>query len=776
MRVKTLRRAGLAAAVVAGAMAVTTGAASAAIFTVTNTDDTGAGSLRQAITAANAASGADEVRFNIPGAGSHTIAVTSAPLPVVTGRLKIDGATEPGFAGIPLIRIDNNTGATFTNGIDISAGNSQVLSLSVTGFGGGVSLRTNGANMVSGNRLGLTPAGAVDGNVVGVGIVGGSTGNTIGGTTAAARNVLSGNGEGVFIDASNANKIQGNFVGVSPTGAAAMPNTAAGIRVTGGAKNTVVGGTVAGSGNVISANVGGGININGAGTSGTVVAGNKIGTNLAGTAALPNSQFGVGILGAATANTVGGTTAAARNIISGNENGSGVGISGDGTDGNVVAGNFIGTNATGTAALKNARGVLLSNGAGANTVGGDRATARNLISGNDGDGVDVQGPGTDDNVIAGNDIGLNLAGNAALPNIGGVVIQGGKRTLVGGASAARRNVISGNLIRGVFIGFTTSDNAVKANFVGTTPAGNAALPNGGDGVRIQDAASTGNTVGGTSAGERNVISGNGGQGVMIDGSSGNAVTGNYIGLALNGADPLGNAGRGVDIGLNANANRIGGLTSGQRNVIAANNGGGVRIAGSENNVLQGNYIGTAANGSAPIANAGPGVEVRIASNDNTIGGTQSGAGNLIAFNGGPGVRVDSADGASDGNAILRNSIGDNALLGIQLLGGANGAQAAPDVTTVTSTATETTIKGTLAGGPAKSAFRIEAFVSPVCDGTGFGEGKRFLAAKAITTNAAGDGTFSIKVGPLAAGQFVTATATRGTGPQNTSEFSQCRPT
>ena len=773
MQVKTLRRAGLAAAVVAGAMAVTAGAASATVFTVTNTADTGAGSLRQAITSANAASGADEVRFNIPGAGSHTIAVTSAPLPVVTGRLKIDGATEPGFAGIPLIRIDNNTGTTFTNGIDISVGNSQVLSLSITGFGGGVSLRTNGANMVAGNRLGLTPSGTVDGNVVGVGIVGGSAGNTIGGTTAAARNVLSGNSEGVFIDASNANKIQGNFVGVSPTGAAAMPNTAAGIRVTGAAKNTVVGGTVAGSGNVISANVGGGININGAGTSGTVVAGNKIGTNLAGTAALPNSQFGVGILGAATGNTVGGVTATGRNIISGNKNASGVGIGGAGTDGNVVAGNFIGTNAAGTAALPNTRGVLVSGGASGNTVGGDRSTARNLISGNDGNGVHIDGAGTEDNIVAGNDIGLNLAGTRPCRTSPACCIEGGGKPRSAGRSrrAAQRHL--GQLLLGRPDRLRHDERQRRPrNFIGTTPGRRGGPAQRSSGV--PSPAPRGQHRRRHDERRAQRLSGNAARASTIDKRRQRGDR-QLPWHGANGADPLGNDGRGVDSGAGSQSNRIGGSTNGQRNVSRPTTAAGSarrRADGTSSRATSSGLRRTAPRRSPTPARASSSIR-----GERQHGRRHPAAGpaTLIAFNGGPGVQVDSARRASDGNAILRNSIVTTPCSASSWSAAPTTRRRPPDSPAVTLAATRTTIKGTLRGGPATSPFRIEAFVSrlrrhrrrrrqelPGRQGDHHERGRR----RHVLAEARSAGR----------GQQITATATRASGPQNTSAFSQCRPT
>jgi titin len=429
----------MAALIVAGgALVVSAAPAAAATFTVTTTADSGAGSLRQAITSANALAGPDDVKFAIPGGGGKTISVTSAPLPVVTGRLRIDGATQPGFAGTPLVRIDNGTGTTsFTNGLDIKAGQSQVLSLSVTGFGAGVVLRTGGENTVAGNRIGLAPSGAADGNAaVGVAITDGSRANTIGGTTAAARNVISANGEGVVvIGASNANKLMGNYVGLVPGGGSALGNTNAGIRIADGSKNNVVGGTTAGAGNVISGN-GGGMNINGAGTTGTV-----------------------------------------------------------------VAGNFIGTTASGGAALPNLDGVVVSNGATGNTVGGDRATARNLLSGNSSSGVTLSGDGTDANVVAGNDIGVDRAGTTALPNLRGVfIVLGPSHNVIGGTTTARRNVISGNTFHGVDVELDGSDdNRISANYVGTTPSGATAVPNGFTGIQIAGGPS-GTVVGGSGSG------------------------------------------------------------------------------------------------------------------------------------------------------------------------------------------------------------------------------------------------------------------------------------
>src|SRR5262249_34131981 len=146
--------------------------------------------------------------------------------------------------------------------------------------------------------------------------------------------------------------------------------------------------------------------------------GNYIGTNAAGTSAVANLQSGVLISGGATNNTVGGTTAAARNIISGNFDG--VQINAAGTSGNVVAGNYIRTDVTGSLAVSNNIGVGIS-GAPNNTIGGPSPGAGNVISGNTALGfgaVFIDGSGGDDNVIRGNFIGTDPTGTVRVANLG----------------------------------------------------------------------------------------------------------------------------------------------------------------------------------------------------------------------------------------------------------------------------------------------------------------------------------------------------------------------
>jgi len=165
-----------------------------------------------------------------------------------------------------------------------------------------------------------------------------------------------------------------------------------------------------------------------------------------------------------------------------------------------------------------------------------------------------------------------------------------------------------------------------------------------------------------------------------------------------------------------------------------------------------------------------------------VGGTAVGAGNVIAFQGGAGVFV--ASGTR--HQIRRNTIFANAGLGIDLApqgvtpndagdgdAGANNLQNFPVLTAVTSTATATTIAGSL-NSVASSGFTIEFFRNLSCDGPVNGEGRLFLRAVAVTTNASGNASFSVTVTPaVPVGQIVTATATR-TATGDTSESSVCR--
>lgn len=352
-----------------------------ATFTVTNAADSGAGSLRAAISSANTAPGADTIAFNLSGAGVHTIALSSA-LPAVIDALTIDGTTQPGYRptdGLPLIELNGTGAGSSANGLRLSSP-TTVKGLAINGFG------------AAGIRIEVA-------------------GNTI----------------------------QSNFIGTSASGTTAKPNQGGGIVVNSTANNLIGGGQ--GLGNVISGNSGDGIALNGSGAIGNVITGNKIGTDYRGVLALGNTGDGLSISGGGF-NSIGGLTEGDRNIISGNTF-RGIFLFGGGTILNTIQNNYIGTDITGSVDLGNGFGGIGSVGVTRNQIGGTDPAARNVISGNNGDGIGMVGG--DRNIIQGNYIGIAADGVTAVGNSGaGIGINGANRTQIGGTVTGAGNTIAFN--------------------------------------------------------------------------------------------------------------------------------------------------------------------------------------------------------------------------------------------------------------------------------------------------------------------------------------------
>jgi hypothetical protein len=540
-------------------------------------------------------------------------------------------------------------------------------------------------NLISGNSTDGVQIGSfsngdlLENNLIGTGLTGntalGNGGNgitisgnnaTIGGTTLAAGNAISGNGANGVQIAAGAFRVQieGDYIGINAAGTSALANGTNGVEVAG--VNNTIGGTVAGAGNVISGNTSCGILIDG-GASGVAVQGNRIGTNAAGTGAVGNASAGVEVVG--SNNTIGGTVAGARNIISGNY--FGVGAS-SGATGVVVQGNYIGTNAAGTAAVANTKYGVWSWGTNV-TIGGTSAAARNVISGNSLAGILLNSVSAG-NVIEGNFIGTNAAGSAALANNLGIEVDTSNNT-IGGSVSGARNVISGNSGDGIFFNNTATNDLVQGNFIGLSAAGSSGLGNGGNGVEVQ---TTNNTLGGNNYYARNYITSNQGDGVFLgSAASGTLVLGNFVGLDYSGKVAMGNR-NGVEIaGTN---NTLGGTASGARNIFSSNSNDGVLLDSSASgNQVLGNFVGTDNSGAKALANHN-GVEVLGA--NNTLGGTSSNARNFISGNSNDGVLLDS--GAS-GNRVLGNFLGID-YTGKVALGNRNGVEIAGTSNTVGGTA------------------------------------------------------------------------------------------
>lgn len=651
------------------AFRVPSAAAAGGTFTVNTTVDHDDGTcapltqltdctLREAINAVNTAPTTDTISFSIAGAGVHSIAPT-APLPTLTGAVTIDGTTQPGYAGSPLIELNGTSAGPTAHGLWLAGGASTVRGLAINRFGGnGIVLASQGGDVVAANRVGTDPSGTVDLGNAGIGVlINFVSDNVIGGSAAADGNVISGNeSTGIEVRGGHDNRIASNLVGTDAAGTAALGNTASAV-VLDATSSNIIGGT-AGDGNVISGNGIDGVHIQGVTPTANLIEGNRIGTTAAGTAALPNGG----------------------------------------------------------------NGVTLAHGSG-NVVGGASAGAGNLISGNTGFGVWIT---SNSNSVAGNRIGSDASGNAAVANSAGVVVQDASSNTVGGTTSAAANLVSGNRSNGVLITAspTTSatSNLVQGNQIGTNAAGNAGLANPSGGVLIQN--SSGNTIGGSTAGAGNLISGSAAYGVRLvgAGSTQNAVAGNAIGFKADRSGGLGGL-IGVLIDFGASQNAVGGVGAGEANLIAYQSRDGIQVQSGTANALRGNVI---------FGNGRLAIDLNASPTSNSTG---------------DGVTANDQGDADTGANELQNYPVVGAVV-------ANGAA---------------TVTGTIDSHPS-TQYSVDLFFAGACDASGHGEADAALGSTEVTTDAAGHGSFSVPVGVLEDG-VVTATATDSAG--NTSELSEC---
>jgi hypothetical protein len=461
--------------------------AQATTFVVKNTADAGIGSLRDAITKANT-DPAPVITFAIAVSGVPTITLATA-LPAITTPVVIDGTTQQ-----PAGKVEISGAWLADGGLLVTAGNSILRGLVVNRF------VSYGIELNGGTGTSLAGGSTVTDCIVGPNATGTVDVATVEGHSAIATGI---------------------WVNNSP--------------------NNVIGTPGSGTGNLVSGNVIG-IKIIGTGSTGNVVQNNVIGLGADG-AVLGNTDAGVRMMGGATLNLIGGTSATVRNIVSGNRSvvggnptGVGVRLDDDSTQSNRVQGNYIGTDATGTIARPNATGILIHT-ANRNTIGGPVSSrGGNLVSGNTGVGIDILDVNDGGNKISGNRIGLAAAGDAALPNASGVrVRQCTAPNHIGGAGAG--NLISGNTGNGVRVSDLSSGQVIQANQIGVAADGNAPLGNGVNGVYIDS--SNGTLVGGDVP---NTIAFNGRSGVVVVKTAvQNTIAGNQI---------LGNVDRGIDLGDN----------------------------------------------------------------------------------------------------------------------------------------------------------------------------------------------------------------------------------
>ena len=643
------------------------------IAVVTNTADSGAGSLREAITAANLFpidSMTAEVDFNIPltdpnrdpNTGVFTIQpIYQNALQALTplGGITLDGYTQPGASPNSLatgdnahllIEVNGSMAGLGPNGLELFGGVNVVRGLVVTNFlgrqdtndkryvdgGGGFDMESD-SNIVEGNFIGIDAGGTFakpnSGGIFTESSSFTSFGQTIGGTTPQARNVISGNTfSGIYaeeISYPNSFFIQNNYIGTDKTGTHPVPNGYSGIDVIG--FNELTGGTAAGTGNLISSNGQFGVIEQVIGGSGNNVQGNLIGTDVTGAHSLTSSGFNNGVgQAAADGNLIGGTTPAARNIISGNP-GSGIWFVA-GAENVLIQGNYIGVDVAGSQAVPNGNfgisfgtdftdvfGVFHSGvPVFTTTVGGEAAGAGNVISGNRGGGISI----------------------------------------ISKPAVVMNNVISGNLI-------------------GTDASGLNPVANQGDGILLQTSAAS-NTIGGTDAAAANLIAYNAGNGVKIDpgapgaatfGISADSVIGNFI---------YSNSGSGVRI-PSGKENRV------SQNRIYSNGGLGIDVDApgvQANSACQANTSGANALQNAPVLTAGAGTTFVTATATDPVGNT------------------------SEFSNCVAATLAGNLL----------------------------TVAGAFSSTPS-TTYTIEYFSNPSCDASGYGQGKVYLGSTTVTTNA-----------------------------------------
>jgi hypothetical protein len=664
-------------------------------FTVTNTNDAGAGSLRQAIINANGNCGHDIINFNMGAGGPFTINLATA-LPNLTDNAgaTIDGFSQAG-ASPNTVLVFNCTGATPMNpvymiilgnpgavptALILASDNNIIKGLVMQNFGDGavsnndIAITITGSNnQILGNNIGMDATGIIPGTITAEGIqISSGTNNIIGNGTAAGANLISGlNSQYSCVDifgTATGNTIRGNMIGLQKDGVTKSTGTLSSMGVRLYSAPNTVGGINPGDGNVISSRYYG-VFIGSSSGSNSVL-GNIIGTQSNGTTYLTGNPQDAGIfILNSPGNIIGGSTPGGRNIISGNET-YGVNINGATSTGNLVKGNYIGIDKNGTTFIAGStqnHGVEITSTGGNNIIGGSNAGEGNVISGNTSDGIQFNATGANSNSVLGNIIGPQANGTSVVvSNAQGIGIYfsgNSSNNIVGGNIAGARNIISANTGYGIQIdGVTSSGNIVKGNYIGLDITGTTIISGSAQlyGVYTTSNATLANIIGGSNAGDGNVISGNTSVGVRLT-SPGNSVLGNIIGLQANGTSLVATNPQPNGIECAASNNIIGGNSAGARNIISGNNSLGVEIDnGSTGNIVKGNYIGLDATGISFITGSAQtyGVYISSIGGGNIIGGTNAGEGNVISGNTGDGIQFVAT--GSNSNSVLGNIIGPQA--------------------------------------------------------------------------------------------------------------------
>lgn len=505
---------------------LTTNLSLAATFNVTNSNDSGPGSLRQAMIDANNTAGQDNIIF--PN-NSYNIQITSQ-LPALTDNagVIIDGYSPSGPGSCPnsnpqgqpsnaLLKVVI-TANLYIDGIYIYTWNNTLRGLVINNFARGIvidgSLDEACNNYIVGCYIGTDYTGTIAvPNFIGISVINGAgnnwNNNYIGDGTNAGRNLISGNNNyGIELNGPGTeyNQIWGNYIGTEKNGTSPLGNVASGIRIENGASYNSVGGfcllpqmnrnIISGNGAIIYD----GIDIKGPGTSNNTVSYNFIGTDCTGSYAIPNGQYGVCIFNGAFSNTVAGEILANSILVISGNNAGGVWIEGINTCINTIDYAYIGLNAAGTGAIpNNGDGVYVNNGAGFNNIG---MASGLIIAGNLGDGIRIEGAFTNYNLVRNASIGLPAMGNGG----NGIHILDGPQYTQIGDGWNSYLVISYNALNGILI-----DNAQLNTVSSNVPwFMNQITNNTGNGISVVNQNATGNTF------SMNIIDNNGGLGIDLN--------------------------------------------------------------------------------------------------------------------------------------------------------------------------------------------------------------------------------------------------------------------
>lgn len=623
-------------------------------YIVTNRNDSGSGSLRQAITAANNNPGADTIVFGLFADdglnGTVTTFTPLSPLPSITDTLHIDGTTAWGFnttTRVPAVVINGASAGAGAHGLAIGANNCVIEALSIVNFGGSVnsgsaiSIGNGQFSSVEGCWLGTLPTWDPAPN--GRGMVISSSFNTIGGGTLARRNVISNNlGDGIRIQttAGGSNDIQGNYIGTTPDGVFRNANGNMGIFIT-DADGTIIGSAGSGFRNIIAGNENHGIYLTSQ-ANGSVITNNYIGLNVNG------ADFGnrCGIFIANCDNTVIGVPGAGNVIGSNRTVGIHLGNQGNPalsvSRGTKIQGNSIGTTPSGNGDRPNGLPGIVATDAEQSLIGGDVTGEGNTIIGNTSAQIWLEGPNVNTVTVSGNYLsaGDNPSGNTGVVMAGcfGCLIGSDGLTTVGWNRIVDNNGAGIHLIKsgGYLPGtsYTSINNRIHGNYIG--------LPDGlGNGTGIRMDAGGGTEI------TSNYICSSGYAGIELRtfDSSTSRITGNSIGVLPQGIPGQGGQLVGIMIQGSSN-NTIGGNGTlnfpGSANVIANNQLAGIQIVpepsdGSpvqwhaQNNRVLNNLIGLKLGEQAGARTQAKGIDIKGGAG-NIIGGSGTAEGNVFGGN------------------------------------------------------------------------------------------------------------------------------------------------